>query len=724
FRFIMSVVCPMSVRLSASGASGDPEKFFSVSKGSSVKFDEEHVFLSAQTDERDLPTGNELLLQWAQKNYEAVTSFTEVKFSKNIYIKLGEDSTFPSTCKIGKSFLSLNYLASYVQTQPAQGCMPSMTTEKIAVHIIELDSPSSTPYSSFQVDIIIDIRPFHPDAKLEKNIVLILKCGTAVNWVIKAHDIKGKLEVLSPNSISFGKEIDKDLFTSKHVDSSIPSAKENLVKWAMDNGYSEVSSFTHAPVANRFQIKLLNDKVMSDEDKPMLPPELTDLLQINKQDGGFHSSRGSFPFPLPKDRGREMLDKIPIIDGLPQEPEEAQGNINVALSVKCDHDMMVATIEKESFQANGYIGTELSLLDPTCRATENGTHFILKSSLTGCGTQHNIDDSINIVYYNTIVIQLSPATEGSGWSSDYEDMESGDSPFPGDTDETEIGLPYFKRPEIVVFNCTVPQDTETSLDLFPDGSLHSVMSNVTFNMDLYKTDLFLTPTQKFFSVAENGQVYVEVSVTKADKDLGFAIQTCFISQHSSPDIMSEYTIIENICPKDESVKFYKVKRMSFPTLQEQTDKKRFSFMFKPMFNTSLLFLHCDVTLCSTNDREVDGLLKCIDPDEACTSLNLKMIMAMMHNKKTFTKPLAVITSDSEDSVNINSKSGPPVIFYGLDTPTVVGIAFAGFIIGALLTGALWYIYSHTGAGQQLMRPPGNRRSLDSPVPTNLQAKPM
>lgn len=32
----------------------------------------------------------------------------------------------------------------------------------------------------------------------------------------------------------------------------------------------------------------------------------------------------------------------------------------------------------------------------------------------------------------------------------------------------------------------------------------------------------------------------------------------------------------------------------------------------------------------------------------------------------------------------------------LDTPTVVGIAFAAFVIGALLTGALWFIYSHTG----------------------------
>ena len=26
----------------------------------------------------------------------------------------------------------------------------------------------------------------------------------------------------------------------------------------------------------------------------------------------------------------------------------------------------------------------------------------------------------------------------------------------------------------------------------------------------------------------------------------------------------------------------------------------------------------------------------------------------------------------------------------------MGIAFAAFVIGALLTGALWYIYSHTG----------------------------
>lgn len=32
---------------------------------------------------------------------------------------------------------------------------------------------------------------------------------------------------------------------------------------------------------------------------------------------------------------------------------------------------------------------------------------------------------------------------------------------------------------------------------------------------------------------------------------------------------------------------------------------------------------------------------------------------------------------------------------GLNLPAVLGITFGAFLIGALLTAALWYIYSHT-----------------------------
>ena len=36
----------------------------------------------------------------------------------------------------------------------------------------------------------------------------------------------------------------------------IPSTQERLVKWALDNGYSPVTSYTVAPMANRFHLRL------------------------------------------------------------------------------------------------------------------------------------------------------------------------------------------------------------------------------------------------------------------------------------------------------------------------------------------------------------------------------------------------------------------------------------------------------------------------------------
>lgn len=49
--------------------------------------------MSAETEEKLFPEKNEQLLQWAQKEYGAVTSFTELKVSRNIYIKVGEGKT-------------------------------------------------------------------------------------------------------------------------------------------------------------------------------------------------------------------------------------------------------------------------------------------------------------------------------------------------------------------------------------------------------------------------------------------------------------------------------------------------------------------------------------------------------------------------------------------------------------------------------------------------------
>uniref|UniRef100_A0A8C8S1E7 Transforming growth factor beta receptor 3 n=1 Tax=Pelusios castaneus TaxID=367368 RepID=A0A8C8S1E7_9SAUR len=732
--FLLNSPQPLTWKVKTERLASGIRRFFFVSSGSTVQFEKGNFSLGAETQEKSFPQGNEHLLQWAQKEYGAVTSFTELKISRNIYIKVGEDQVFPPICNIEKNFLSLNYLAGYLQPKAAEGCLMFATDQEREVHIIELITPNSNPYSAFQVDIIIDIRPSQPDITLVRDLVLILKCKKSVNWVIKSHDVQGKLEVIAPNSIGFGKETERSMTMTKLVILDVPSSHENLIKWAYDHGYRPVASYTLAPVANRFHLRIEDTEERNDDDHHFLPPELTDLLSPNPQPAPKeHELSGGLGFPFPINRPghdtvgegisspRVTVDTIMNHDFERQfqktkEPEEVLGSINVGLSVTCDDKMMTVAVEKDSLQANGYMGTELSLLDPACKAKMNGTHFILESSLHSCGTQQRGYAVDNIVYFNSIIIQLSSPVESSGWGTDDEDVESGNNGFPGDADEADAV--FASKPEI--FNCTLHQAErgKTSLNPAMYWPPEPPISNVTFNMELYKTDLFLAPSQGLFSVAENGQIYVEVSVTKADRALGFAIQTCFVSPYSNPDRMSDYTIIENICPKDESVKFYNVQKVNFPIPHAQMDKKRFSFVFKPLFNISLLFLHCELTLCTNKEKDTQGLPKCIPPDEACTSLNVDMILAMMHNKKTFTKPLAVITHEEKPKGSPphkpKSNGMQPPVFNGLDTLTVVGIAFAAFVIGALLTGALWFIYSHTGetAGRQQVptSPPASENS--------------
>ncbi|XP_056379142.1 transforming growth factor beta receptor type 3 isoform X3 [Hyla sarda] len=669
----------------------DVARYFFVSLGSSVHYDAESLSQNTRTEVKSLPTENEPLLKWTVENYGAVTSFSEMKMTNYIDIRVGEDNSFPATCSIQKNFISLNYLGRYLEPQFVESCAME-PEDKQLVYIIELDSPRDKMYSSFQVDIIVDISPRHPDTSLVKNLVLILKCKESVNWVIRPDNIKGMLEILTANSVTFSRTPEKSLMTSNQVIADIPATQERLSKWASDRGYT-VTSYTHAPVANKFHI-LLQEIEMKDEGNTTDPPELH-LLRNGNQDHGQD-------FFLKIFGGGDRHE-------LPKEPEEVQGNINVALSVKCDESYMVASVEKNCLKAYGFIGAELSLLDPVCKARENATHYILESSVTECGTQHSIDDS-HIIYYNTIVIPLSPPTEGSGWPSEYEDLESGDSGFPRDTDETAVDLLLLKRHEIVVFNCTIPRNCTDPV---------TAINKVSFKMDLYKTDLFLSPDQNITSVADNGRVFVEVSVNKVEKELGFVIQTCFVSSSSSSNAMdasSGHNIIENVCPRDDSVNFYKVMNTNDPMRQEQTERKRFSFMFKSVFNMSLVFLHCELTLCTKSEGALRGLPKCIRPNEACTSLDSSMLMVMVDNKKTLTRPLAVVSQEKPPGTSSNKvhPSIPEPIFYGLDTPMVVGIAFAAFIIGALLTGALWYIYSHTGntAGRQPVptSPPASENS--------------
>ncbi|XP_059197085.1 transforming growth factor beta receptor type 3 [Centropristis striata] len=714
--FVLHSPQPLIWKIKTENLAPGIKRTFHVSEGSEVHFQPGNFSLSCQIQKETLPHGNEHLLNWAQKKYRAVTSFSELRMTQDIYIKVGEDPLFSDTCKIDTKFLSLNYLGGYVEPQTSKGCVLSGPDRDQEVHIIELQAPNSS--SAFQVDVIVDLRPLEDDAPLNRDVVLLLKCAKSVNWVIKAHSVIGKLDVVASDTVSVSSNTDRLMQVSKSPKQHLPLGPQALIKWAGEHGYSPVTSYTSTPVANHFNIRLREQDVV-DPLESMLPPELSILRDSSPHPReGTASRRSGLPFPFPPSvsdalpylRLPPSLDERPWENG---EPEEHQGVLSVGLSVHCEDTRMVVSIEKDSLQANGFTHANLTLQDKACKATVNATHYTLETSLTGCQTTvFPMQGSPMALHINSVLISHAETKDGSGGPQDDEDLESGDVLFPRDPVELER---RFTEPaehqSVIVFNCTYRKNQESSATLprIVPGPGRQPVSNMTFNMELYNTLPFNNPSrQAFYTVSPKQQVFVEVTSTATDPELGFIIISCFISPNSNPRVASDYTLIETVCPTDDSIKYYP--QRDFPVPHTQAEKKSFSFTFNSKFNISLLFLHCEMSLCSKRSQSNQRLPLCLHPRESCDSMSLDSIMAMMMNTKISTKPLVVVdgsgsgpppdpVTPSHTAPGVDPPDGP---VYVLDTPTVVGIAFAAFVIGALLTGALWFIYSHTGetAGTQ------------------------
>ncbi|XP_074654807.1 endoglin-like [Tubulanus polymorphus] len=78
----------------------------------------------------------------------------------------------------------------------------------------------------------------------------------------------------------------------------------------------------------------------------------------------------------------------------------------------------------------------------------------------------------------------------------------------------------------------------------------------------------------------------------------------------------------------------------------------------------------------------------------------------------------------ENSGQGNLDQTGPIIVQGLDSGTVVGIAFAAFIIGVLLTASLWFIHTHTGPSRKKNKVKNRRRGESSGESTPSSTVPM
>ncbi|XP_077441005.1 transforming growth factor beta receptor type 3 [Vanacampus margaritifer] len=675
---------------------------FHVPEGSEVRFQPGNFSRSCQVQkELLLPHGNEHLLSWAQKMYGAITSFSELRMTQDIYIKVGEDPLFSDTCKIDNKFLSLNYLGGYVEPQASKGCVLSAAHHDQEVHVVELQAPNSS--SAFQVEVIVELRPLEDDAPLHRDVVLLLKCVKSVNWVIKSHKVAGKLTVVASDSVSISSGTERLMQVSKSPKQHLPSGPQALIQWAEEHHYGPVTTYTNTPVANHFNVWLKQQDV-SDHAESMLPPELSIMRNSGPPPGGRGGGsprRSGLPFPFfpPMSEGLPHLSPPSLLDEHPwekTEPEEHRAVLSVGLVVQCHDAKMVVSISKESLQANGFAHANLTLQDPQCKAAVNATHYTLETLPNGCQTTvYPLQGTSNALHINTVLISHSESKDGSGGPLEYEDQESGEVLFPREAAELER-MPPRDQLSIITFNCTYRQESKKSTEATPKkipGRSAARQVNISFRMDLYDAPPSKQPSrQAFNTVSQNQKVFVEITSTTSDADVGFNILSCFVSPDTNPKEESSYTLIETVCPTDGSLSFRQ---------NAQRDKKSFSFTFKSDLNTSRLFLHCTMAPCA--DDANPHLAPCVGASRPCDSLQGGDILNMMMNARTSSKALILLDGDHplhmtdappqatpDDPTNKNTAP------HLLDTPTVLGIAFAAFAIGALLTGALWFIYSHTG----------------------------
>ncbi|XP_061744667.1 LOW QUALITY PROTEIN: transforming growth factor beta receptor type 3 [Nerophis ophidion] len=692
---------------------------FHVSQGSEVRFPPGNFSRSCQVHQELLPHGNQHLLTWTLKAYQALTSFSEIRMTRDVYVKVGEDPVFSDTCKIDSRFLSLNYLGGYVQPQPSKGCVLSADHQDQEVHIIELQAPNSS--SAFQVDVVVELRPQEDDAPLHRDVVLLLKCTKSVNWVIKSHNVVGKLSVVASDSVSVSAATERRMQVSKSPKQQLPPGPPALITWLQQHNYGAATSYTSTPLANHFDVRL---KEQGDHRHPdaALPPELAILRQSGPASGGaLRRSGPPFPFPPPKSEG------LPLPSLLDDRPWKAP---SVSLAVHCEDAKMVVSISKDSLEANGFANASLTLQDPQCKAEVNSTHHTLVTPLTGClTTVYPLQGTTSALYINTVLISHAESKDGSGGPLESEDLESTEV-FPRDA--VDLDRPRGAGPDqlsIITFNCTY-RHTRDSQDpgLGPGpgpgpvpGSVRPV--DMTFSMDLYHTPLASPPSrQAFFTVSQDQQVFVEVRSSSSDPGVGFTILSCMVSPDADPKGASSYTLIETVCPTDDS--------LHFATGEQQVDRKRFSFTFRSEVKASPQFLHCKMSPCSMAPSAGLrlGLAPCLGPRQPCNSLDLDHILTMMMGAKTTSTALKLMDASSHPPHMTDLPTYPdpdpevpddPANKNTMDTPTVVIIAFAAFAIGALLTGALWFIYSHTGGraaavgGAQKCQPASDQSSTRS-----------
>ncbi|XP_046699954.1 LOW QUALITY PROTEIN: transforming growth factor beta receptor type 3 [Silurus meridionalis] len=690
-----------------------------------------------------LPWRPRALLRWTLQRHASISSLTHSASANRVYLRLGEDPSMPSMCRLQSLFLSHNYLASKLQEQEVNGCASSERLSNPEVHVIKLWSAASGLCGSIQVEVSVSLLPPVADAGW-CNVVLVLSSAAPVNWAFVTPGLRGHITVYASHSVTPLYPPKPDLTMSSTI---VPDLLTNpdLLAWANQNGFSSVTSYTEAHFANRLVVKLKGggaDTVQAVEEAKVEETWLRHWLS-HELDAGVSSRK--------------------------------------VVNVQCVDGRLAVSVDKKSLQTLTLSISAVTLKDPSCQARSNGSHFLLAFPVISCGTEGEMErHGREVQYRNTILL----------WRSETS---------PNSQDRmTEEKSANQSTPLVIHFRCTAPLPAlggapTPNPSSRPRGMLRSGKDpalgpgpahgpprfpgqhgDPLLSMRLFATDRFEQRAVGPCVVTVHGRVYAEISgsvgiseklevrscvfspfqthtLTPAGPSSESSVpqtrpSSCTQTQRQTTEqvrteketqretrkkkrtaikkdredeaekeqdreedethhvlkIMDEEEDTDNQRDKRPESKDRTSRGMDMEERTERTEttvQLRFSFILRPVFNNSIQFLHCSLQLCGDatethRDCTHTAALTHTPASAQCEYRNLSRPVLVTYlpdalaglvlppDGKLAQKPRETMMSKHSASSGVAN--------------SVLVTVIAAFLMGIAMMGALWCIYSCTG----------------------------
>ncbi|NWT20295.1 UROL1 protein, partial [Vireo altiloquus] len=254
-------------------------------------------------------------------------------------------------------------------------------------------------------------------------------------------------------------------------------------------------------------------------------------------------------------------DVSPRVSPVPLIRPAQEVSIKGAVSVFCEIERIILTIQKRFLQQESIPESSLFLGEPGCNVTtSNDTHVVLQAGWSDCGTQVETN-------MTTTVVKTTLRNDVSAH---------------GIIHHLNVASPI---------HCVFQNDVLASSGYTAEG-LYTIFEDL-HGSGHFRTEMQLfignSPIPKNFSVSASEDVLIEVGMQRADSKLKVVLTDCWATPtNNSVDPLS-FVFISNSCPIPNT----------YTTLLENGNSSKAQFKMKifSFVNNSVVYLHCRIRIC-------------------------------------------------------------------------------------------------------------------------------